>query len=259
MDDSPSPALAKLAEAIRRHRKRAGLTQAQLAELIPCSDKTISAIETARERPSRQMATAIERELKVSENALLDIFDLLEGESLPGWMRDWVHEERRSGRLRSFELAIIPGLLQTEDYARALLNGNETAVQARMERQAILTGDDPPTLHVVLDEMVLYREVGGRQVMHSQLTHLMDCVSERLTVQIVPSDVNPHRIGAFTIGTVANGGEVAYIETAIRGIVTSSRDDITHLNGVWETIRTHAAPQRESLEFIRRTVEERWT
>jgi len=129
MDNSPSPALAKLAEAIRRHRKRAGLTQAQLAEFIPCSDKTISAIETGRERPSRQMATAIEREPKVSENALLDIFDLLESESLPGWMRDWVVEERRSGRLRSFELAIVPGLLQTEDYARALLNGNETAVR----------------------------------------------------------------------------------------------------------------------------------
>jgi transcriptional regulator with XRE-family HTH domain len=259
MENSPSPALAKLAEAIRRHRKRAGLTQLQLSELIPCSDKTLSAIETGRERPSRQMATAIEKALKVSENALLDIFDLLDGESLPGWMRDWVVEERRACRLRSLELIAVPGLLQTEDYARALLNGHEVALQARMERQAILSGDEPPAFHVVLDEMALYREFGGRQVMHNQLQHLTECLSERLTIQIVPADVNPHRGGAFMIGTLDDSGEVAYVETAIRGIVTSSRGDLAHLNGVWETIRSHALSQRDSIDFIRRTAEERWT
>ena len=259
MENSPSPALAKLAEAIRRHRKRGGLTQRQLAEIIPCSDKTLSAIETGRERPSRQMATAIEKALKVSENALLDLFDLLENESLPGWMRDWLVEERRACRLRSLELLTLPGLLQTEEYARALLNGNETAVQARMDRQAILDGDEPPTLHVVLDEGLLYREVGGQQVMHNQLKRLTECVSERLTIQIVPSAVNPHRGGAFMIGTLGDCGEVAYIETAIRGIVTSSRGDIAHLNGVWETVRSHAMSQRESLDFIGRTAEERWS
>ena len=259
MDSPPSPTLMKLAAAVRRHRKRAELTQLQLAELIPCSDKTISAIETGRERPSRGMVVAVEKALQLSPDALVDLYDLLEGESLPGWMRDWVIEERRASMLRSFELVIIPGLLQTEGYARALLNGNETAVQARMDRQGILTSDAPPTLHAVLDEGLLYREIGGRQGMYDQLRHLTECASEKLTVQIVPSDVNPCRIGAFMIGTVDGGGEVAYIETAVRGIVTSSRDDVTHLNGTWENIRSHALSQRESLDFIRRTAEERWT
>src|SRR3954463_1033168 len=154
MNNSPSPALAKLAEALRRHRKLAGLTQADLAKRIPCSDKTLSAIETGRDRPSRPMIVAIEQALGLSPGALVDIFDLLDAEGLPGWMRDWVIEERRATRLRSFELALIPGLSQTEEYARALLKGNETAVQTRMERQAILVGDDAPTLHVVLDEAV---------------------------------------------------------------------------------------------------------
>lgn len=258
METSPSPALSKLAEAIRRHRKRAGLTQLQLAELIPCSDKTISAIEVTRERPSRGLVGAIERALKVSENALLDLYDLMEGESLPGWMRDWVAEERRTSRLRSFELAIIPGLLQTEEYARALLNDNETAVLARMERQAILLGDEPPTLHVVLDEGVLHRNVGGREVMYKQLRHLIECASETLTIQVAPSDENPCRSGAFTIGTL-DGSEVAYIETAVRGIVTSSQNDIAKLNGVWENLRSHTLSQRESLALIERTAEDRWT
>jgi transcriptional regulator with XRE-family HTH domain len=258
MNNSPSPALAKLAEALRRHRKLAGLTQADLAKRIPCSDKTLSAIETGRDRPSRPMIVAIEQALGLSPGALVDIFDLLDAEGLPGWMRDWVIEERRSTRLRFFQLATVPGLLQTEEYARAIL-GNEAAVQARMERQAILVGDDAPTLHVVLDEAVLYRGFGGPQVMHNQLKYLVECVSDKLTIQIVPSDTNPHPEGAFVIGTTERNEEVAYIESAVRGIVTSSREDLVRLNAVWETIRSHARSQQESLDFIRRTAEERWT
>jgi transcriptional regulator with XRE-family HTH domain len=258
MGNPPSPALMKLAAAIRRHRKRAGLTQLQLATMIPCSDKTLSAIETGRDRPSREMVVAIETALSLPPGTLVDLFDLADSESLPRWVRDWLAEERRASKLRSFELAIIYGLLQTEEYTRALLKGNESAIQARMERQSALTAEDPPTLHVVLDEAVLYREIGGPQVMRNQLKHLTGCVSEKITLQIVPSDASPGLSGAFVIGTI-DGGEVAYVETAVRGIVTSSHDDVMCLNDVWETIRTHALSQRESLEFIRGTAEERWT
>lgn len=258
MGNPPSPALKKLAAAVRRYRKLRGHTQAQLAALIPCSDKTISAIETGRERPSREMIVAVEAALTLPPEALVDIYDLLDIESLPSWMRDWLIEERRASSLRNFEMAIIPGLLQTEDYARSLLKGDEAAVQARMERQAILTGETPPTLRCVLDEAVLYRNKGGPEVMHNQLKRLVESVSERLTIQIIRSDVSPRLSGAFAIGNV-DGREVAYVETAVRGIVTGSHDDIARLEDVWETIRTYALPQQESLDFIQRTAEERWT
>ncbi len=257
MGNPPSPALAKLAAAIRRHRKKAGLTQVELADLIPCSDKTISAIEVERDRPSREMVIAIERALELSEDALLDLYDLLESESLPGWMRDWIVEERQATRLRWFEMAIIPGLLQSEDYARALLN-SEPAVRARMERQNILTADDPPTLRFVIDEAALYRDKGGSQVMYDQLKRLVASVCEHLTIQIIPSAVSPRLSGAFVLATV-DGREVAYVDTAVRGIVTSSRDDIARLEDVWETIRTFALPQQDSLDFINRIAEDRWT
>src|SRR3569833_2276220 len=121
MGNPPNPALTKLAAAVRRQRKRAGLTQAQLAAQIPCSDKTTSAAETGRERLSREMVLAIEAALHLSEGALLDLYDLLDVESLPGWMRDWVGEERRASSLRFFQLSTVPGLLQTEDSARTCL------------------------------------------------------------------------------------------------------------------------------------------
>lgn len=248
----------KPAEALRRHRKLAGLTQADLARRIPCSDKTVSAIETGRERPSRQMIVALEEALELSKYALVDIYDLLDSEGVPYWMRDWVVEERRATKLRTLELVIVPGLLQTEDYARAVSHSSEAAVQARMDRQTILAGETPSTLHVVIDEVVLYRQVGSPEVMHAQLMKIIECVSDTLTVQVIPSDSNPCPNGAFIIGTMENNDEVAYIDTAVRGIVTSSRDDIAALNDTWEKVRSHAMSQRESLDFIRKVAEERW-
>jgi transcriptional regulator with XRE-family HTH domain len=258
MGNKQSPALAKLVGAIRRNRKRAGLTQAELAAAVPCSDKTISAIETGRERPSREMTVAIEHALGLPPDTLVDLYDLLDVESLPRWMRDWVAEERRATSLRSLQLTAIPGLLQIEEYACALLPGNDAAVQARMERQDIFTQESPPAMRTVLDESVLYREKGGTQVMHNQLMHLAELVSERLTIQIVPAGVNPRLSGSFVLASV-DGREVAYVDTAVRGIVTSSHEDIAHLEDVWETVRAYALSQQQSLDFIRKVAEERWT
>lgn len=177
---------------------------------------------------------------------------------LPTWFRPWLEEEARASALRWVELSIIPGILQTEEYARALLGDDESAVRARMERQKILDREDPPRMHFVIDEAVLYRERGGPEVMRAQLEHLLKMVSRRVTIQIVRSKDNPHSMGAFTLATV-DGSEVAYVETAVRGIVTRAREDIERLSEIWETVRAFALPQQESIEFIQKTAEERWT
>jgi hypothetical protein len=112
--------------------------------------------------------------------------------------------------------------------------------------------------YVVLDEAVLYHGRGGAEVMRDQLEHLIASVSPRLTVQIIRSEMNPRPRGAFTIATV-EGGDVAYVETAIRGVITSSREDLTALAASWETIRTFALSQQESLNLIRKVIDEKWT
>ncbi|GAA0361300.1 DUF5753 domain-containing protein [Actinoallomurus spadix] len=174
-------------------------------------------------------------------------------------MRDWLAEERRSSALRAFELAVVPGLLQTPDYARTVLDGDEAAVTARLDRQAILKNENPPTLRCVLDETVLTRGFGDAAVMRDQLEHLVNSVAPRLAVQIVPSGVRYEGLaGAFTIATV-NGSDVAYIDTAVRGLVTSNPEDIACIIDVWESIRTFALSQRESIELIKKVAEERWT
>jgi hypothetical protein len=127
-----------------------------------------------------------------------------------------------------------------------------------MDRQTILARDDPPTLHVVLDEAVLYQARGGPKVMRAQLERLIASVGPSLSLQVVRSEKNPRSMGAFTIATV-EGAEVGYVETAIRGIVTSGREDVAELRAAWEAIRTFSLSQEESIEFIRKVIEEKWT
>jgi transcriptional regulator with XRE-family HTH domain len=148
---------------VRTFRDAAGLTQKELAKAIGYTNGWVSNVETAQLRPRTEQVTALEQALGVPPGALMNVYEQLDGEVLPGWFREWVDEETRAEVLRTFELALIPGLLQTEDYARALLPGDETAVAQRMKRQEILTGDAPPMFHVVLDEGVLYQGRGGRR------------------------------------------------------------------------------------------------
>ncbi|MEV5753003.1 helix-turn-helix transcriptional regulator [Actinoallomurus sp. NPDC052308] len=255
----PSPTLITLGRLVRRYRDAASILQADLAKRLGYSDGWLSNVETGQLRPRREHITAIEQALSLPPGVLMEVYDLLEGESLPVWMRDWLAEERRSSALRAFELALVPGLLQTPDYARSVLDGDEAAITARLERQAILKSENPPTLRCVLDETVLTRGFGDAAVMRDQLEHLVNCDSPRLAVQIVPSGVRHEGLqGSFTIATV-DGSDVAYIETAVRGLVTSNQEDIASIIDVWESIRTCTLSQRESIELIKRTAEERWT
>ncbi|WP_185792364.1 helix-turn-helix domain-containing protein [Actinoallomurus bryophytorum] len=243
---------------VRTFRDAAGVTQKGLAGALGYTNGWVSNVENGQLRPRPEQVTALEHELGVPPGALMNVYEQLDGESLPGWFREWVDEEAAADVLRTFELALVPGLLQTEEYARALLPADQAAVDQRMARQKILARDHPPTLHVVLDEAVLYRTRGEVKIMRAQLEHLIASVGPRLTLQIVRSEKNPRSTGAFNIATV-DGSEVGYVETIIRGIVTSSREDIAELLAAWEAIRTFALSQEESIDFIRKVIEERWT
>jgi len=253
-----SPTLITLGRLVRTFRDAAGLTQKGLASALGYTNGWVSNVETGQLRPRPEQVTALEHQLGAPPGALMNVYEQLDGESLPGWFRDWVDEEEKADVFRTFELAVVPGLLQIEEYARALLPDDEVALARRMDRQKILARDDPPTLHVVLDEAVLYQARGGPQVMQAQLEHLIVSVGPRLSLQVVRSEKNPRSAGAFTIATVEDA-EVGYVETAIRGIVTSSREDIAELFAAWEAIRTFALSQEESIDFIRKVIEEKWT
>jgi Domain of unknown function (DUF5753) len=180
----------------------------------------------------------------------------------PGWFGPWADEESRAVLLRWFEALVVPGMLQTEGYARALLTGRigskpgdvDAEVSARLARQAILDRDDPPELWVVIDEAVLHRPVGGKQVMREQLLHLIEMAQRpNVVLQVVPAEVAVHdglRGGAFIVADAGEGPRVAYQDTAVRGEIVYDRDDIAALVTIWDRTKAEALSRRASLGLI---------
>jgi transcriptional regulator with XRE-family HTH domain len=260
--DAHSP-MAVWGAELRYYRELKPWTLEQLAAATNFAVATLSSVETARRNPSEQLAKACDRELD-TRGALVRLFKKLKELELragfPAWFPPWLDVESRATRLRTYQLSVVYGLLQTEAYARTLLSGDEQAVAARLGRQAILTREDPPPpkLHCVMAETVLYNQIGDAATMREQLEHLVASVGPRLSIQIVPyGSVHLGFQGSFVIADV-EGRQVAYVETAVRGLTLGSPEDVAAATDVWESVRTAALSQQESLEIIKKAAE-RWT
>jgi hypothetical protein len=183
------------------------------------------------------------------------------------WFRQWALTEREAVALRSYQWSVIPGLLQTEAYARALLTGAgqltgelvEQQVAARLSRQELLTRDDPPQFIAVLDEHVLRRPVGGPGVMREQLQHLLKICAEhpRVRIQVVPTGTGAYAglNGPFVIATLPDGGDVAYLDDQLQGRFVDRVDDVATIRQLWESVRCEALPYQQSLELIAEVAE----
>lgn len=187
----------------------------------------------------------------------------------PVWFRRWADIEREAIALRGFELAWIPGLLQTEAYARATLAGEalteeevDQLTKARIGRQSVLHRARPPLLVAVIDEAVLRRPVRGRpELMREQCAHLADC-AELPTVQVhvVPADTGMYAGlgGPFIVADLDDGTRVAHVDGQVRAQIIDQRQDIATLEQRWARIVGEALPRAQSLDLIRK-VAAAWT
>jgi transcriptional regulator with XRE-family HTH domain len=256
-DYSPQAIWGRL---LRHYRKRAGLTQIQLAEIINYSDSTISAYETGQEAATPEFAEACDGALQTG-GALVVTLDYRKGEDIPSWF-DWPRYERDSRILRAYEISVVYGLLQTPDYARVVLHGNERQLSNRLVRQGVLTSEvpPPPVVTCVLNEMVLHNLIGSREIMAEQLRHLASSVSDRVHIHVLRSGVKrPWLAGAFVLATLDDNREITYVETALRGTTLGDAVDVRKLAEKFEAIRAQALPVDMSLDLINKVVEERWT
>jgi transcriptional regulator with XRE-family HTH domain len=258
---------------LRYHREQAGLSRADLARQVSKSVSLIQAIELGQRAATPEVTADLERCL-AADGALTrlreEIGDGLGYQPYPSWFQDWVASEREAKRLRSFEPSLVPGLLQTEEYARAVFSARfgatdqeiEEQVAARLKRQEILARQDPPALWVILDEAVLRRPVGGRNVMREQLTHLVVASRRPATsVQVIPSEVGVHRglwAGAFIIADFDNGSPVGYQETASQGQFVDRAEDVGVLVDCWDTLVREALPWAASQALLEE-VAKSWT
>ena len=258
---------------LRYYRERAGLSRTELASQISKSVSLIQAIELGQRVATAEVTDDLERAL-TADGALSrlreEIGDGLGYQPYPSWFEDWVASERQARKLRWFEPMLIPGLLQTEEYARAVFQARfgategeiDDQVAARLKRQEILERDDPPALWVIVDEWALRRPVGGRQVMREQVVHLIEMSHRpRVSLQVISADVGAHRglwAGAFIIADFEDAPPVGYQETACQGQYVDRREDVETIIDCWDTLVREALPWAASQALLEETAKS-WT
>jgi transcriptional regulator with XRE-family HTH domain len=267
-DNGDQSALAMFAAELRAARAKAGLSRDELAALVNYSGSLIGMIETLARAPSLKLAQCLDSALG-TPGTFERMQQHLRAAPFPGWFAQWPDKEAEATVLRSFELVVVPGLLQTEDYARVVLRTRvkatddeiEEMVAARMKRQAVLARENPPMLWVIIAEGVLRCPVGGSKIMYEQLAHLGGMARRpNIVVQVVPLGVGAHEgfRGPFTIADFAASPAVAYQDTAVRGQVIEDSEDLMSLAVLWETLKAEALPRGASLDLIGE-VAQTWT
>lgn len=265
---SRMPMLELFAGELRRLRADAGLSQEALGERVNYSASLVAAVEQCRRAPREEFAQRCDEALGAG-GLLVRIREALIRESLMPWFREWVTIEQEATALRSFEPLVVPGLLQTEAYARALYEGAaqlvgeeiEQPLAARLARQAVLDRPGPPQFVVVLDHAVLERPVGGPKVMQEQLRHLVEVGRRpRVHLHLVPREVGayPGLNGAFVLATPPDGDDVGYLDNQLHGTIVERTVDVNSLRQIWESVRAEAMPHGATMAAISEAAEQ-WT
>ena len=263
-------ALSLFADEMKAAREQRGWSQADLADQIPYSLSTISMVEALHRAPTRDLARHLDKAFG-TPGTFTRLEARLRDLPFPASFRPFAAYEAEATALYVFEHSLIPGLLQTPEYARAVLATRpntaedeiDNLVEARLARQAILTRDDPPPplLWALIDEGALHRPVAPADVMHDQLMYLAE-MSRRpnITIQVVPYSAGGHTglLGAFTIADLGSSPGTVNVEDITDGRVFEDPGTVSQVTLRYKSLQSEALPKGASRELIARVAEERW-
>jgi transcriptional regulator with XRE-family HTH domain len=275
---SPTIRRRRLGVELRRHREAAGVTIDVVAERLGCSTSKVSRIETGHTSASPSDVQNILDIYGVGPAVTAELVQIAREARQKGWWHPYstvltgayVGLETAARSIWAYEQQLVPGLLQSEEYAIALIRDArleladqeiEQRVRVRMERQALLIQDDPIDLRVVLDEAVLSRPVGGDAVMRGQLRKLIEAARlPNVTLQILPFAVGAHAAmdGTFVILEFEEEGDadVVFIDNATGGLFLEKNEELRKYTSIFDTVRAAALTADASLEWIEMLVEE---
>ncbi|SNX58113.1 helix-turn-helix protein [Streptomyces sp. TLI_55] len=250
---------------LRRLRESAGLSQKQLGDILNYTGSLVGQIETARKVPTPEFSERADAALG-SDGLLSRLVELVLRSQLPAWFRQVAELQTRATEICSFETHMIHGLLQTEEYARAVLGAldetnldDRTAV--RLARQRIFEKEKPPVFWAVLGESALYQEIGGPDTMRGQLAHLLTFeTNPMINIQILPFAAGAHAglTGSFDVYRFASDPTIVYTEGYGSAHPTANPDTVNNCALRYDHLQAAALPLRESAAMIRRVMEERY-
>jgi transcriptional regulator with XRE-family HTH domain len=265
---------------LRRLREAKGLTPEQAGYEIRASRSKISRVEHGRvgfkERDVADLLSLYgvtdekerQRMLALAQQANDQGWWAKYDDIMPDWFESYVGLEQATSLIRTYELQFVPGLFQTDDYARAVtVLGHRAAppseierrVSLRMQRQELLARDDTPRIWAVIDESALRRPVGGRDVMRAQLRHLVDVTEfPRVTLQVMPFSRGGHPAagGSFAILRFAEPDlpDIVYIEQLTSALYMDRRDEVDHYMEVMNRLSAEAETPADTASMLRKII-----
>ena len=280
--DGPTVSRIVLGTQLRRLREEAGITREAAGDAIRASHAKISRLELGRVGFKERDVTDLLALYGVTdEEQLARVMDLMRqantrgwwqqhSDLLPNWFEMYLRLEQVAKVVRTYQVQFVPGLLQSEDYARAVIRHGHRSrtdheidrrVALRMERQKMLFQPDAPHLWAVIDEAALTRPFGSPRVMRAQLDHLLE-VSKRpnVHVQVLPFRAGAHAAagGSFTILRFAEPDlpDIVYLEQLTSAVYLDKRVDVEDYVMIMERITVQAETPDRSAEILRRLRDE---
>ncbi|MEW1775262.1 helix-turn-helix transcriptional regulator [Streptomyces sp. NPDC086777] len=279
MQNGPAVRRRKLGAELRTLRTGAGLTSGEAARLVGWHQSKVSRIETGASGVKPADVRLLLDAYGVVEGQLRELLLVLAGSEdtagrhhwwhayrgvLPPAYRDFISLESQAGTMRTLETLVVPGLLQTPEYARAVtraaMDGRaddslDTLVEVRLARQDVLRNDPPLELSAVLDEAVLRREVGGPGVMARQLQRLMEAARlPQVRLQVLPFAAGAHIgiTGPFVIFSFPSTSDldVVVIDQLTSSLYLERKEDLQAYTEAFDTLRIHALSPEDSLDYI---------
>ncbi|MCL3995818.1 helix-turn-helix domain-containing protein [Streptomyces lavenduligriseus] len=270
LDDQPQPdSVVPLifGRLLKRLRAQAGMERAELGRVTGYSAATIASYEQGRRIPNAKFIVQADEVLD-AKGALTDFVEEMEKAQYPAFFQDAAVLEKKAMALHVFAVQGVPGLLQTEDYARAVftmwrppLDGEtiEQRVMARLARQELLTRKPAPTLTFVLEEAVVRKQLGGSDVWRGQLERiLLDIQRRNVEIQVLPDESTEHAslTGPFTLIETMQGRRMAYVPAHKASRLYSDRATVRELEQQYSSLRAQALSPLKSLAFIEKLLGE---
>ncbi|TDB79002.1 helix-turn-helix transcriptional regulator [Micromonospora sp. KC721] len=243
---------------LRRQRVLAGMNQEEFGKRTNYSASTVSAVETGT-RPIDLPYARRADEILETGGLFESLLRSAQRDSLPTWFKPWRDAERVANQLRYFNPTLIPGLLQTENYARAVLRFDDTRpeseveqqVASRLERQEILTRERPPQVVAVIDESALRRQDA---IMGEQLAHLLRMTElPHVHVHVVPANAGLHvgLSGPLALAMLPDGTWLGHLDDQLGGTAVGTDEKVATLLARWEGVRGVALPEVLSVALVK--------
>lgn len=258
-DQAPNngnPAATHFGRQVRKARRERGWSIHVLAAEAGLNAGTLSHIENGHYPPTERTAEIFDRVFPDRKGWFSEYYRDSQAWTPPGYRR-WAEYEDAATNLRAWAPTALHGLIQSEPYARAMLETFpgvpaevvSARLAARMERQRrVLRRDDPPAVWVLVDELALYREVGSPTIMAQQMDHLLEVASlPDVTVQVVPGVAHPATVSELIVSDSA-----AYVEHLVGGYVYTEPETVTPLARLITTLQAEANRASESIQMFGR-------